>query len=335
MKKITRRYKSHRDFKRKRDMENDAPTKKSDKTKWDLFFQRSVQLAQILLAIVACFTVIPLYQNAILEEAVAKKEVELVKFQTEISQKEIELEKFKTEMSQKEIELEKFQTEISQKEIDLEKFKTEISQKEIELEKFKTEISQKEIELEKFQTEISQKEIDLEKFKTEISQKEKKIRNLEAHSNVQYKDLRRRIIEEILFVTALRCSSVGARDELNNPYHCIKDGANQINDSKALSSTDKRKIIARIESLEPIITEKYNKVLAQSKDTHLLFELGKKENSTDISDDGSREQSKTEGIYWNNANDSEKKLYISFGLIRLTSNFDKDILAMLEEVTQF
>ena len=293
MKKITRRYKSHRDFKRKRDMENDAPTKKSDKTKWDLFFQRSVQLAQILLAIVACFTVIPLYQNAILEEAVAKKEVELVKFQTEISQKEIELEKFKTE------------------------------------------ISQKEIELEKFQTEISQKEIDLEKFKTEISQKEKKIRNLEAHSNVQYKDLRRRIIEEILFVTALRCSSVGARDELNNPYHCIKDGANQINDSKALSSTDKRKIIARIESLEPIITEKYNKVLAQSKDTHLLFELGKKENSTDISDDGSREQSKTEGIYWNNANDSEKKLYISFGLIRLTSNFDKDILAMLEEVTQF
>ncbi len=265
MKKITRRYKSHRDFKRKRDMENDAPTKKSDKTKWDLFFQRSVQLAQILLAIVACFTVIPLYQNAILEEAVAKKEVELVKFQTEISQKEIEL----------------------------------------------------------------------EKFKTEISQKEKKIRNLEAHSNVQYKDLRRRIIEEILFVTALRCSSVGARDELNNPYHCIKDGANQINDSKALSSTDKRKIIARIESLEPIITEKYNKVLAQSKDTHLLFELGKKENSTDISDDGSREQSKTEGIYWNNANDSEKKLYISFGLIRLTSNFDKDILAMLEEVTQF
>ena len=248
MKKITRRYKSHRDFKRKRDMENDAPTKKSDKTKWDLFFQRSVQLAQILLAIVACFTVIPLYQNAILEEAVAKKEVELVKFQTEISQKEIELEKFKTEMSQKEIELEKFQTEISQKEIDLEKFKTEISQKEIELEKFKTEISQKEIELEKFQTEISQKEIDLEKFKTEISQKEidlekfkteisqkeKKIRNLEAHSNVQYKDLRRRIIEEILFVTALRCSSVGARDELNNPYHCIKDGANQINDSKAL-----------------------------------------------------------------------------------------------------
>ena len=307
MKKITRRYKSHRDFKRKRDMENDAPTKKSDKTKWDLFFQRSVQLAQILLAIVACFTVIPLYQNAILEEAVAKKEVELVKFQTEISQKEIELEKFKTEMSQKEIELEKFQTEISQKEIDLEKFKTE----------------------------ISQKEIDLEKFKTEISQKEKKIRNLEAHSNVQYKDLRRRIIEEILFVTALRCSSVGARDELNNPYHCIKDGANQINDSKALSSTDKRKIIARIESLEPIITEKYNKVLAQSKDTHLLFELGKKENSTDISDDGSREQSKTEGIYWNNANDSEKKLYISFGLIRLTSNFDKDILAMLEEVTQF
>ena len=293
MKKITRRYKSHRDFKRKRDMENDAPTKKSDKTKWDLFFQRSVQLAQILLAIVACFTVIPLYQNAILEEAVAKKEVELVKFQTEISQKEIELEKFKTEMSQKEIELEKFQTE------------------------------------------ISQKEIDLEKFKTEISQKEKKIRNLEAHSNVQYKDLRRRIIEEILFVTALRCSSVGARDELNNPYHCIKDGANQINDSKALSSTDKRKIIARIESLEPIITEKYNKVLAQSKDTHLLFELGKKENSTDISDDGSREQSKTEGIYWNNANDSEKKLYISFGLIRLTSNFDKDILAMLEEVTQF
>ena len=307
MKKITRRYKSHRDFKRKRDMENDAPTKKSDKTKWDLFFQRSVQLAQILLAIVACFTVIPLYQNAILEEAVAKKEVELVKFQTEISQKEIELEKFKTEISQKEIELEKFQTEISQKEIDLEKFKTE----------------------------ISQKEIDLEKFKTEISQKEKKIRNLEAHSNVQYKDLRRRIIEEILFVTALRCSSVGARDELNNPYHCIKDGANQINDSKALSSTDKRKIIARIESLEPIITEKYNKVLAQSKDTHLLFELGKKENSTDISDDGSREQSKTEGIYWNNANDSEKKLYISFGLIRLTSNFDKDILAMLEEVTQF
>lgn len=106
----------------------------------------------------------------------------------------------------------------------------------------------------------------------------------------------------------------------DNPYNCLIKKAESDTVLINLRNVDKQKLITTVESLKPIITEKYNKMLKQSEDELFLEKLGKK----NAINTASLEEFLTNNGIKSPDDSYYKETYILIGMESLISNFSSD-----------